>query len=148
MKNLFGLTTLIALFTGSFTPEIKDLHFLAGTWKVQNKENYETWILKEKELLEGNSYKIRNGNKQIDEYLSIKVSGDKIIYTAKVMNQNNAQPVTFELNKMVKDKFSFENPTHDFPKKIQYTKRNDTTLFVAVLGQDEKGFSYTMIKQK
>ncbi len=88
MKNLFGLTTLIALFTSSFTPEIKDLHFLAGTWKVQNKENYETWTLKEKELLEGNSYKIRNGNKQIDEYLSIKASGDKIIYTAKVMNQN------------------------------------------------------------
>jgi phosphoribosylamine-glycine ligase len=143
------LTCMLLLFIATFqTSKIDDLQFLAGTWKVANKENYETWVVKEKGLLEGNSYKIRNNNKQVDEYLSIQAKGEKIIYTARVLNQNNAQPVEFTLNKMVKDKLSFENIAHDFPKKIQYTKLNDTTIFVAVLGDNDKGFSYQMTRQR
>ena len=80
--------------------------------------------------------------------MTIKVVGEKIIYAAKVLNQNNAQPIEFVLNKSFKYKFSFDNANHDFPNKIQYTKRNDSTLFVAVLGDNDKGFSYNMIKQK
>lgn len=148
MKIILSLFTFISLIGTPRSAEITDLHFLAGTWKIENKENYETWSLKDKDALEGSAYKIRNGNKLIEEYLSIKVSGDNIIYTAKVVNQNNGQPIEFLLNKSVKDKFSFENLAHDFPKKIQYTKRNDTTLFVSVLGKDDKGFSYNLIKLK
>lgn len=145
MKTLLTLLTLTLLFRSNQT---NDLHFLAGTWKVENKENYESWEVKDKGMLEGKSYKIRNGVSKIDEHLTIKMEGEKVIYAAKVLNQNNAQPIEFVLNKAVKDKFSFENPSHDFPKKIQYTKRNDSTLFVAVLGDNDKGFSYTMMKQK
>lgn len=139
---------LIAFIATFQTGKIDQLQFLAGTWKVANKENYETWVVKEKGKLAGSAYVIKQNNKQVAEYLSIKVSGDKIIYTARVLNQNNAQPVEFTLNKTIKDKFSFENASHDFPKKIQYTKVNDTTVFVAVLGENDKGFSYKMIRQK
>jgi K+/H+ antiporter YhaU regulatory subunit KhtT len=145
VKQMYILVLFIATFQ---TSQIDDLQFLAGTWKVANKENYETWVLKEKGQLEGSSYKIRNNNKQVDEYLSIKNTGEKIIYTARVLNQNNAQPVEFTLNKMVKGRLSFENMAHDFPQKIQYTKLNDTTVFVAVLGDNGKGFSYKMTRQK
>ncbi len=148
MKSTISLLTLLLVSTVMPTPNLKDLHFLAGTWKVEKKENYEAWKLNKDNLLEGSSYKIKGGNKQIDEQLSIKMNAEKIIYTAKVLNQNNAQPIDFVLNKEVKGKFSFENPSHDFPKKIQYTKLNDTTLFVAVLGDGDKGFSYKMFKQK
>jgi K+/H+ antiporter YhaU regulatory subunit KhtT len=145
VKQMYILLLFIATFQ---TSQIDDLQFLAGTWKVANKENYETWVLKEKGQLEGSSYKIRNNNKQVDEYLSIKNTGEKIIYTARVLNQNNAQTVEFTLNKMVKGRLSFENMAHDFPQKIQYTKLNDTTVFVAVLGDNGKGFSYKMTRQK
>ncbi len=148
MKSLSALFAIFLLFNMPQNTGINDLNFLAGKWKVENKENYETWAVKGNDGLEGKSYKIRNGNTQIDEYLTIKITGEKVIYTAKVMNQNNAQPIEFVLNKTIKDKFSFENAAHDFPKKIQYTKRNDSTLFVAVLGDNDKGFSYNLIKQK
>lgn len=65
-----------------------------------------------------------------------------------MLNQNNAQPIAFVLNNEVKNKISFENLTHDLPKKIQYTKLDETTLFVEVLGENDKGFSYKMMKQK
>ncbi|RYG19729.1 MAG: hypothetical protein EOO07_06280 [Chitinophagaceae bacterium] len=148
MKLLIVLSSLCLFLTTPKITDLKDLHFLAGTWKVEKKESYENWTLNAKGALEGSSYKIKNGTKQIDEYLSIKISDIKIIYTAKVVNQNDGKPIEFILNTSVKDKLSFENLAHDFPKKIQYTKRNDTTLFVSVLGKDDKGFSYNLIKQK
>ncbi len=144
MKSLFTLILLIATFQ---TTKIDKLHFLAGTWKMENKESYETWAVMGKESLEGSSYKLKDGKKVVDEYLTIKMNGNKISYYAKVLNQNNGQAVEFTLNEAIKDKFSFENASHDFPKKIQYTKKDERTLLVAVLGDKDKGFSYTLIKQ-
>lgn len=148
MKTIIGFLTCILLCNALQDKTIKDLYFLKGTWKVEHKENYETWKINNDNSLEGNSYKIRNSAKRIDEYLSIKAVDGKIIYTAKVLDQNNSQPVDFTLNTDVTDKFSFENAAHDFPQKIQYTKLNDSTLFIAVLGENDRGVSYRMVKQK
>ncbi|MCY1545510.1 hypothetical protein D9M68_814570 [compost metagenome] len=79
--------------------------------------------------------------------MKIKSAGDQIIYSATALGQNEGKPIDFILNKDVKNKFSFENLAHDFPKKIQYTIINKTTLFVEVLGEGDKGFSYKMMKQ-
>ncbi len=147
MKSIFCLFSLLWISTVAPQHQIKDLRFLNGTWKIEKKESYENWKLNN-DRLEGNAYKMKEGKQQINEYLLIQLKGDKIVYTAKVPSQNNAQPVDFVLNQEEKGKFSFENAAHDFPKKIQYTKLNDTTLFVAVLGDGGKGFSYKMFKQK
>lgn len=148
MKTIIGFITLVTLFSFTKKDSRHDLNFLVGTWKMENKENYETWKAINETELEGSSYKIRAEKKTMTEHLSIKEVEGKVIYTAKVLNQNNAQPIDFVLNKEVKNKISFENLNHDFPKKIQYTKLDDTTLFVEVLGENEKGFSYKMMKQK
>jgi hypothetical protein len=137
--------TILCAFTGK--TDLDALQFLEGTWKIENKENYETWKKAGDTTLEGNAYKIKAENKVISEYLKIKSVGDQIIYSATVLNQNGVKPIDFVLNKVVKNKFSFENLQHDFPKKIQYTLINKTTLFVEVLGDGDKGFSYQMIKQ-
>lgn len=127
---------------------LNGLGFLAGTWKSENKENYESWKVINNSLLEGNAYKMKAGQKVVTEYFSIKASSGKIVYQATVPDQNNGKTIDFELNKSLKNKYSFENLSHDFPKKIQYTKLNDTTIFVEVLGGNDKGFSYKMIKRK
>lgn len=147
MRTIFGLFLLIAFYNKPQGSDIKDLHFLTGTWKMENKNNYETWELRGKDSMKGCSYKIINGSKVISENLVIKVKGDKILYTATVVDQINGKPIDFIWNKAIHDKFSFENLNHDFPKKIQYTKVNDTTIFVNVLGANEKGFSYKIYKQ-
>lgn len=132
---------------------LNGIGFLAGTWKVENKENYERWKRINDSMLEGSAYKMKPGEnegrtKLTTEYLSIKVIADKIVYQATVPNQNNGKAVDFELNQSLKNKYSFENLSHDFPKKIQYTKLNDTTIFVEVLGENDKGFSYKMMKRR
>ncbi|SFH35960.1 DUF6265 family protein [Pedobacter insulae] len=147
MKLFSSLIVCLVSFQTISTMQVKDLRFLAGTWKIENKESYETWTIKNDNALEGSSYKVKNGIKVVGELLSIKINGDKISYAAKVLNQNNGQTIEFVLNRAVKDKLSFENLAHDFPKKIQYVKKNDSTLFVSVLGENDKGFSYNLIKQ-
>ena len=147
MKTILSLLTLFTIFSFTSKEETPKLNFLHGTWKMEAKENYETWEMVNDHELKGSSYRIKGDKKITTENLSIKISGDKATYTAIVLDQNNGQPVDFVLNKAIKDKFSFENLTHDFPKKIQYTVVDDKTLFVEVLGDNDQGFSYKMMKQ-
>jgi hypothetical protein len=147
MKLVLSLIAVITICSFNKTDQVNEFSFLEGTWKVENKENYETWKLKNENELEGNSYRIRAEKKTISEYLTIKKIDDQVVYTAKVWNQNNGKTIEFVWNKEVKNKLSFENLSHDFPKKIQYTKLDTSTLWVEVLGEGDKGFSYKMMKQ-
>jgi Domain of unknown function (DUF6265) len=163
MKNIKFLIIAVAILTMSFNAfsqpvlpkptadkadDLKELRFLEGTWKIENKENYERWKINEDGSFEGKAYKIRSEKEIVTEHLSIKMIFKKVTYQAKVLNQNNGEPTDFVLNDTVKNKLSFENLSHDFPKKIQYTKLDEATLFVEVLGENDKGFSYKVIKQK
>ena len=141
------LFTAIAFCFSVQDASLKPFHFLAGTWKTEGKQSFETWQLNKSGEMKGNDYKLKGGQKEIGEELMIHIVAGKVIYTARVLNQNEGKPVDFVLNTSVKDKFSFENPTHDFPKKIQYTKLNDTAVFISVLGANDKGFSYKMFRQ-
>ncbi len=146
MKTIISLITLFTVF--SFTQkETNQFNFLQGTWKMEARENYETWEIVNDQELSGSSYQIKGGKKITTEFFTVKESKDKTVYTAIVLNQNDGKPIDFVLNKAVKNKFSFENLDHDFPKKIQYTKLDDKTLFVEVLGDNDQGFSYKMMKQ-
>lgn len=145
MKNIvvFALFITTTIFSQD---KLKDLSFLEGNWKVENKETYEAWNIVSENHLKGESYKIKNGSKEISEYLEIMPSKNKIIYTATVLNQNDGKGVNFKLKKIDKNTYSFENPNHDFPQKIIYKKIKDNEIFVQVLGKDDKGFSYKMAK--
>lgn len=148
MKTIIGFITLLTLFSFTQKCDLNEFRLLEGTWKMENKENYETWKIKNENELEGSSYKMKADKKIVSEFLSIKKIEGKVIYTAQVVSQNDGKPIEFVLNKEVKNKISFENLTHDFPKKIQYTKLDETTLFVEILGENDQGFSYKMMKQK
>lgn len=121
--------------------------FLKGTWQIENKQQFEVWTKQGEENLSGFSYKMKSEEKVILETLSIVVKNGQIIYQATVPNQNQGKTIQFTLNPKVKNKLSFENLSHDFPKKIQYTQLSESQLFVEVLGANDQGFSYKMIRQ-
>jgi hypothetical protein len=119
---------------------------MVGTWKMENKEQYEVWEKSNNNELSGYSYRIKNDQKSITETLSIKLIGDQIVYEATVPDQNEGKTVGFTLNDEMQTYLSFENLQHDFPKKIQYKKISDNEIEVTVLGDEEKGFSYKQFK--
>jgi hypothetical protein len=147
MKTALSLLAFIVIGLTPANHNLKDLHFLEGTWKMENKPTFEEWKITSNGL-EGQSYELRNGQKRVSEFLKIEALDGKIVYEAQVLDQNSAQPIPFALNDGITDTFSFENLSHDFPKKIRYTKVSDTSIFVEVLGDNDQGFSYKMHKQK
>jgi uncharacterized protein YciI len=132
----FGLT-----FAQSTLPD-----FLVGTWKMEHKEVYERWDKLNENSLKGFSYTWKDGQMYISEYLDISKVGNKIMYSATVLEQNSGKPVFFTLTK-TDSTYVFENPKHDFPKKMVYQKRNDTEILVQVTDGKQKGFAFKMIKQ-
>ncbi len=120
--------------------------FLEGTWKMENQEIFEHWELMDNGTMEGHSYRLNNGDKMVSENLEIRLEGDKVIYTATVLNQNEGKGIDFTLSKTDSLTYSFENPEHDFPKVIKYQKRSDTEIYVQVSDGGEKGFAYVMKK--
>ncbi len=139
---LMALFSISATFAGSFPS------FLVGTWKVENQNTYEQWDRQDSHHLKGVGYKINDGQKVITEYLDIKYVGKDIIYSATVLSQNDGKTITFTLNHRNGNIFSFENPRHDFPKKIIYQKISDDEIFIEVTGAADKGFSYNMKRKQ
>ncbi len=83
---------------------------------------------------------------EISEYVEITERNNQTIYTAVVINQNQGKEIEFRLTK-TGDAFIFENPDHDFPKRISYQKVSDNEMFVSVSDGKQKGFSYKMTRQ-
>src|SRR5690606_40763483 len=141
------LMLLFCFSLQSFAQEkMEQFDFLVGTWKMDGKNTYEHWT-KDANVLVGESFKVKDDVKYVSETLRIEQINDDIVYTATVMDQNDGKGIAFTLNSEVTDKLSFENIAHDFPKKIRYTKLTDTELFVEVIGDNDEGFSFKMMKQ-
>lgn len=140
---LLSVITLLAKLT--FAQSNLPL-FLIGNWKIENKESYEQWDKVNETTLKGFAYKLKNDQMLVTEYLDISETKKGINYYATVLNQNQGKAVNFRLKKQ-DSTFTFENPNHDFPKKIIYQKINNHEVFVQVLDENQKGFSYKMQKQ-
>lgn len=141
---LFFVVSVNLCFTQQ---DLNDLDILIGTWQVEGKQNFESWEKVNDTEFTGKGYKIRDGVTSVSETLQIKVSDNNIIYIATVPDQNEGKSILFTLNTSNKDLLSFENPDHDFPKKIQYQFLDDQRIKVNVLGENDKGFSFYFIKQ-
>ena len=145
MKTIITFIIFCSLLSCSEN-KLSEFYFLVGTWKMEGKENYESWE-KLDHLFKGQSYKIVDGQQIVTEIIELKSDGNRIIYTPTVFDQNEGKPIQFILLKLDKNVFSFENSDHDFPKKIQYKKQSENELLITVLGENDKGFSYKLIKQ-
>lgn len=140
---LFFLTKTPWLFAQS-----DFLTLLQGTWKVRNEELYEHWDKVSENMLKGFSYDLKNGQMHISEYLDLIQSKKGMVYTATVLNQNQGKKVDFKLTQTNDTAFVFENPNHDFPKKIVYKKLSHAEIWIQISDNKQKTFSYTIIKVK
>jgi Fe-S cluster assembly iron-binding protein IscA len=146
MKYIFAFFTLLLTNGALAQSQTSFPYFLQGTWKMENEEIFEHWDKLNANTLKGFSYKLTAGQMTISEYLEISRINEETIYTATVLNQNQGKGINFKLTK-TDSIFTFENPNHNFPKKIMYQKLNDKEIFVHVSDGNRKGFAYKMHKQ-
>jgi hypothetical protein len=112
---------------------IADLGWLAGDWAgTQGRATIEErWTPAAGGAMLAVSRTLKDDRLAAFEYLRIVERDGGLVYIAQ---PNGRPPTEFMLTAMTADSATFENPAHDFPKMIRYTRRPDGTLEARVSG--------------
>ncbi|MGL2987510.1 DUF6265 family protein [Flavobacterium sp. RSSA_27] len=116
--------------------KIKASQWLLGKWTSQSEEGIleETWKSLNDSTFEGTSYFIKGKDTLHNETIVLQQNGDNLIYNAKVSGQNEDEAIPFVLTATTDKKLLFENPKHDYPKKISYTLFKKDSLVAEISG--------------
>lgn len=98
------------------------LYALEGTWKMTTKRGAicEEWKKISDNHLQSKGYFIRGADTLVNERVALTNSKEGVFYTSTVEDQNNKEPIAFKMTSAENNRFVFENPQHDFPKRIVY----------------------------
>jgi Domain of unknown function (DUF6265) len=140
MKNkiVFAIIGVIIFcsWTAQQKSDIKKAGWLIGTWenKTQRGSMYETWAKASDDELSGKSYKLKEKDTIVFETIRLVQEQNSLFYIPKVNNQNGGLPVRFAAKTVSDMELVFENPQHDFPQVISYTKINADSLVAEISG--------------
>ena len=125
-----------AQVTGKARPKaaLSDVSWMEGTWVSSAGAR----IVEERWTPPGGGTMLAvsrtlSGERLVEfEYLRIVERDGSLVYSAM---PNGRSPATdFVLTQLTPDSLTFENPQHDFPKVIKYSKKADGTLETAISG--------------
>lgn len=124
-------------------PKITDLAWLVGDWRTAaggRRQVDEHWTVPAGGVMMGVSRTVSGGKMSEFEFLRIVERADGIFYIAQ---PNGRAPGTeFKLTKVSAEQATFENPQHDFPKRIMYKKTPDGITASIDAGEGTKGPSF------
>ena len=132
-------------------PKLAELAWISGDWQTPAEGGAkieERWMLPAGGTMIGMGRTVV-GDKTVEfEFLRIEQRGDDVFYVA---NPNANCPQTdFKLTRLTGQEVVFENPEHDFPKRIIYRKKSDSSLVASVdagEGTKSQTFSYVRIRK-
>jgi hypothetical protein len=98
--------------------------FITGKWMMNEERVYlEEWKREPDGSYTGKAFFIVDGKEKNPEKLKLHFHDGNIFYTADV--SHNPEPVNFKLTEFDNNAAVFENPLHDFPRKITYIFKDD-----------------------
>ena len=143
MLKTFALTVLFTL-----VPTLADIAWIAGDWQTApggKSQIEEHWTQVAGATMIGMGRTVR-GDKTIEfEYLRIEQRDDGIYYVAHP--KASCPGTDFKLTRASATEAVFENPQHDFPKRIMYRKGADDSLTATIDGgEGTKAISFAYKK--
>ena len=126
------------IFLGACTKKLA-LHnakWMLGTWenKTSRGSVFETWTMENDRAFLAKSYKIQEADTILFETVQLIIENNQLFYIPKVVNQNEGKPVRFSMTSMSDSSMTFENPIHDFPQIITYSKIGRDSLVATISG--------------
>jgi hypothetical protein len=114
--------SLSAFIISGDNKTFKKLYALEGTWKMNTKRGAicEEWKKVSKNYLQSKGYMIKGKDTILSEKIALTNTKEGIFYTSTVEDQNAKQPIAFKMTGSENNVFVFENPQHDFPRRIVY----------------------------
>lgn len=132
----FAGLLVISASTLKETSGLKKAEWLIGTWENKTAKGsiFETWNKISDNEFSGKSYLVKEKDTVVFETIQVVQEQDLLFYIPLVKNQNNGLPVRFTGNTISETQLIFENPQHDFPQKISYTKFKSDSLVAEISG--------------
>ena len=121
-------------------PVLADLEFLAGHWRLEQGESMteELWLPPRGGLMLGLNRSLQGERARGFEYLRIvQEKGAVVMYPSP----GGGKPTPFRLTSAADGHAVFENPEHDFPKRIEYVLEGE--VLTASIAGDEPGPSWS-----
>ncbi|WP_264523282.1 DUF6265 family protein [Flavobacterium sp. N502536] len=142
---MFQKITLLALVLAAVScqkkesaekDKIKVADWLIGNWENKSPEGVltENWQKLNDSTFSASSYFIKEKDTIHFESIVLTQKDETLTYIATVKGQNNDKPVSFASTAESDKQLVFENPKHDYPQKITYTKGANNTLTAEISG--------------
>jgi Domain of unknown function (DUF6265) len=152
MLKRCALVFFLALTTYASTdgPTLADISWIAGDWQTApggKAQIEEHWTNVAGGSMMGMSRTVA-GDKTVEfEYLRIEQRADGIYYIAHP--KARCPGTDFKLTRASATEAVFENPQHDFPKRIIYLKGADDSLTASIdAGEGSKAMSFAFRRMK
>ena len=143
LKTILASLILLTSFSVE-NPTLADLSWMSGDWQTApggRRQIEEHWTTAAGGSMMGVSRTVA-GDKTVEfEYLRIESRPDGLYYVAQ---PGGRPPTSFKLTKWDGTEAVFENPEHDFPRRIIYRKQPDNVVVVRIDGgAGTKGEDFT-----
>lgn len=144
------LTLLLVTNASTQTPTLADISWISGDWQTVpggRAQIEEHWTQAAGATMMGVSRTVA-GEKTVEfEYLRIEQRADGIYYVAHP--KARCPGTDFKLTRASATEAVFENPQHDFPKRIIYRKGGDDSLTASIDGgEGTKAMSFAFRRIK
>jgi hypothetical protein len=131
--------------------KISELAWLSGDWQTApggHARIEEHWTVPAGGTMIGMGRTVVGDKTAEFEFLRVEQRGDEIYYVA---NPNANCPQTdFKLTRLTGQEVIFENPAHDYPKRVRYRKNSDGSLVASIdagEGTESQTFSYVPVRK-
>ena len=122
MKPILLLCALCVCVELCAQKDLTNTEWLVGKWTRTNsrpgRSGFEVWERISPTELKGMGINLKGADTTFIEKLKIVVKNSELFYVADV--PENKEPVFFKLTGSATNSLTFENPQHDFPRKIVY----------------------------
>lgn len=137
LKILLSLIILIiSTSCNNKYSKIEKAYWFIGDWENVSDEGSfrEIWTKKNDSIYSGLSIVVIEQDTVFYENVSLEQQNDSVFYNVSVKGQNKEQAVSFYLTSSDNNKLVFENPNHDYPSKITYSKVSKDSIVAEIFG--------------
>ena len=137
LRTLLLLLALGGLGAGTLhaqTGELQAVAWLQGCWLAGDEDSSveETWMAPRGGLMMAMSRSVRDGSASGVEFLLLRAVDGRLVLSAHPSGQTAAD---FAASAATPDILRVENPSHDFPRKIEYVRVAPDSVTARVYGE-------------
>ncbi len=133
---------------------LDSISWLLGTWTDSSKigKATETWRKENDSTYTAESFIVSQKDTIFYEQVKLEQRNNEIHCVIKTKGQHDNESVSFKLRSKDAEALVFENPQHDFPTQITYTKIGNDSLYAEISGlakgqERKEGFPFKKTAQ-